>query len=63
LLFDALKIENVEASHDSFQFNKRAKLFVGGYDEALSVVAMRVDNPDCFPRCSDKRRSFIFHFL
>jgi hypothetical protein len=33
----------------TFEFNKRAELFVGMHNKALSVVAVCVDNPDCSP--------------
>jgi hypothetical protein len=33
----------------TFQFYKRSELFIGVYNEPLSVVAMRIDNPDCPP--------------
>jgi hypothetical protein len=29
-----------------FKFQKRSQLFVGVHNESLSVIAMRVDNPD-----------------
>jgi hypothetical protein len=32
-----------------FQFHKRSQLFIRVHDETLSVVAMRVSNPDCSP--------------
>jgi len=32
-----------------FQFHKRSQLFFGSRNETLSVVAMRVNNPDCSP--------------
>jgi hypothetical protein len=32
-----------------FQFQKRRQLFIRTYDEALSVITMRVCNPDCLP--------------
>jgi hypothetical protein len=34
-------------SRDSFEFQKRGQYFVGSHNETLSVVAMRVSNPDC----------------
>jgi hypothetical protein len=49
LLFDALKIENVAASHDSFQFDKRSQLFIRAHNEPISVIAVRISNPDCSP--------------
>ena len=33
----------------TFKFKKRAELLVGLHNEALSVVAMCVCNPDCSP--------------
>jgi hypothetical protein len=32
-----------------FQFDKRHQLFIGAHNETLSVVAMRVNDPDCVP--------------
>jgi hypothetical protein len=32
-----------------FQFQERSHLFVGVHNEALTVVAMRVNNPDRLP--------------
>ena len=32
-----------------FQFHKRAQLFIRMHNEPLSVVAMRVNNPDRLP--------------
>ena len=32
-----------------FQFHKRSQLFIRVHDEALSVVAVRVSNPDRSP--------------
>jgi hypothetical protein len=29
-----------------FQFNKRGQPFIGAHNEALSVAAMRISNPD-----------------
>jgi hypothetical protein len=29
-----------------FEFQKRSQLFIGAHNETLSVVAMRVSNPD-----------------
>jgi hypothetical protein len=49
LLFDALKIENVAAARDAFQFNKRAQLFVGSHNKAPSVISVCVNNPDRSP--------------
>ena len=38
------------------QFDKRGQLFIRSHNETLSVVSMRVNNPDCSPvgfNCSD----------
>jgi hypothetical protein len=35
--------------HLTFKFNKRAELFLGVHNKAPSVVAVRVNNPDCSP--------------
>jgi hypothetical protein len=32
-----------------FQFRKRSQYFFGVHNEAVSVVAMCVNNPDCSP--------------
>jgi hypothetical protein len=32
-----------------FKFHKRSELFIRVHNETLSVVAMRVNNPDCSP--------------
>ncbi|PYI99223.1 MAG: hypothetical protein DME98_01445 [Verrucomicrobia bacterium] len=32
-----------------FEFNKSGKLFIRAHNEALTVVAMRIHNPDCSP--------------
>ena len=32
-----------------FQFQKRSQLFIRTHNETLSIVAMRVCNPDCSP--------------
>jgi hypothetical protein len=32
-----------------FKFDKRSQLFIGVHNETLSVVAVRVSNPDCSP--------------
>ena len=36
-------------ARDSLQFEKRGQLFIRAYNEALSIVAMRVNNEDCSP--------------
>ena len=39
--------ENPTASADyGFKFDKRRRLFIGTHNETLSVIAMRVHNPD-----------------
>jgi hypothetical protein len=35
--------------HCRVQFQKRSQLFIGTHDETLSVVAMRINNPDRLP--------------
>jgi hypothetical protein len=41
---------NSTASADrGFEFQKRGQFFIRPHDEALSVVAVRVNNPDRFP--------------
>jgi hypothetical protein len=35
---------------DSFKFEKGSQLFIRLHNEALSVVAMRVSNPDRSPK-------------
>jgi hypothetical protein len=32
-----------------FKFQKRSQLFIGVHDQTLSIVAMRVSNPDRSP--------------
>jgi hypothetical protein len=32
-----------------FQFHKRSQLFIRTHNEPLSVVAVRINNPDCSP--------------
>jgi len=32
-----------------FQFQKRSQLFIGVYNETLSVIAVRINNPDRSP--------------
>jgi hypothetical protein len=34
---------------DSFQLKKRRQLFIGSRNKTLSVVAVRISNPDCSP--------------
>jgi hypothetical protein len=33
----------------SFQFHKRGQFFIGPHNVTLSIVPMRVSNPDCSP--------------
>jgi hypothetical protein len=37
------------SSNDKFQFHKRSQLFIRAHNETLSVVTMRVSNPDRSP--------------
>jgi hypothetical protein len=46
-----------------FQLQKRSQLFIRAHNETLSVAPMRVCNPDCFPRCSDKGGHLFSIFL
>jgi len=32
-----------------FQFQKRSQVYIGLHNKALSVLAVRVSNPDCSP--------------
>ena len=36
-------------SNRRFDFQKRGQLFIRVHNETLSVAAMRVSNPDCWP--------------
>jgi hypothetical protein len=36
------------------EFKKRCQLIIGARDEPLSVVAVRVNNPDCLPLGIDR---------
>jgi hypothetical protein len=36
-------------ARDSLKFEKRSQFFVCSYNETLSVVAVRINNPDCSP--------------
>src|SRR5882724_4107422 len=47
-LWSALFIQQVDTNR-SFQFQKCSQLFIRAHDEAVSVAAMRVHNPDCAP--------------
>jgi hypothetical protein len=38
---------NTILANRRFQFQKRSQLFIRAHNETLSVVAMRVSNPDC----------------
>jgi hypothetical protein len=50
-----------------FEFHKRSQLFVRTHNEALSVIAVRVRNPDCSPvginRCDAAPTPTGFRFL
>jgi len=37
------------AQNRRFEFHKSRQLFIRVHNETLSVVAMRVNNPDCSP--------------
>jgi hypothetical protein len=41
--------EKPQPPNRSFQFQKRSQLFIGSLNETLSVIAVRVSNPDCLP--------------
>jgi hypothetical protein len=38
-----------ELVYRPLQFHKRSQLFIRPHNDALSVAAMRVNNPDCSP--------------
>jgi hypothetical protein len=38
-----------EPVYRPLQFQKRSQHFIGTHDETLSVVTVRVNNPDCSP--------------
>jgi hypothetical protein len=38
-----------QAASRRFQFQKRRQLLIGVHNEALSVIAVRIRNPDCSP--------------
>jgi hypothetical protein len=40
--------QNVETNRP-FQFQKRSPLLIRVHNETLSIVAMRINNPDCSP--------------
>jgi hypothetical protein len=42
----SMSIQNVAATNRRFEFDKRRQLFIRTYNEPLSVVAVRVNNPD-----------------
>jgi len=49
-LFDALRSPvGFCPIEPPIQFHKRSQLFIRTHNETLSVVAMRVSNPDCSP--------------
>jgi hypothetical protein len=49
LIEPASQYNSPPAANRPFQFNKRSQLFIRTHNETLSVVAMRVCNPDCSP--------------
>jgi hypothetical protein len=42
-------MQKCAATNRRFQFQKRSQLFLRTHNETLSVIAMRVGNPDCSP--------------
>jgi hypothetical protein len=40
---------STDGSNCRFQFDKRSQFFIRTHNETLSVVAVRVNNPDCSP--------------
>jgi hypothetical protein len=42
-------IYRIGSANPGFQFQKRCQYFIRTHNETLSVVAMRVSNPDCSP--------------
>jgi hypothetical protein len=42
-------LSNRFAASADLKFHKRSQLFIRTYNETLSVVAVRVSNPDCSP--------------
>jgi len=56
LLFSSTRIQSggfaaisITLPKHRFKFQKRSQLFICPHNETLSVVAMRVCNPDCSP--------------
>jgi hypothetical protein len=47
-LYSQFEWLSVRANH-RFHLHKSRQLFIGMHNETLSVVAMRVCNPDCSP--------------
>jgi hypothetical protein len=45
---DSLSRTFAASANRRFQFHKRSQLFIGVHNEALTVVAMRVNNPKRF---------------
>jgi hypothetical protein len=41
------------------KFQKRSQLFIGTHDEPLSVIAMRISNPDYFASSRDAQESVL----
>ncbi|PYJ11715.1 MAG: hypothetical protein DME93_09265, partial [Verrucomicrobia bacterium] len=55
------KGRSTERLNCRFKFNKRAELFIRSHNETLSVVAVRVHNPDCsFPPASQDHARIVF---
>jgi hypothetical protein len=46
-LLQKFSVLGAQATDIRFQFEKRSQLFVGVHNKALSVAAMRINNPDC----------------
>jgi hypothetical protein len=46
---DLTSIQPLHSANRRFQFQKRCQLFIGLHNVTLSVVTMRVSNPDCSP--------------
>jgi hypothetical protein len=40
---------SIARANRRFEFEKRSQLFIGVHNETLSIVAMRVSNPDRSP--------------
>jgi hypothetical protein len=45
----SLSMQKPATPNRRFQFQKRRHLFIRTHNETLSVIAMRVSNPDCSP--------------